>query len=164
MQIRTLETHEVELHRQLRLLALRDAPNAFGETFEDAEARPLSYWEDLTRSVTEPGQHVMFLACEDDAVQGSTYGLIDRDRRDAGRVGGMWVKPLWRRQGIGRALLGEVFAWARDRKLMRLGLWAPPHSRGACTLYHDAGFHETGHRQALPTNPGLEIIEMAIEL
>ena len=39
-------------------------PDAFGESFADAAARPMSYWDDLTRSVTEPGRHVMFLVCE----------------------------------------------------------------------------------------------------
>ena len=52
-----------------------DAPESFGETAVEVEARPTSYWEDLTRSVTEPG-----------------------------RVGGMWVDPAWRRRGVGRLL------------------------------------------------------------
>lgn len=47
MQIRALEPHEVSLHRELRLRALRDAPDAFGETFAEAEAQPISYWEEL---------------------------------------------------------------------------------------------------------------------
>ncbi len=164
MQLRTLESHEVGLHRELRLRALRDAPDSFGETFAEAETRPLSYWENLTRSVTEPGRHVMFLACEGEAVHGSTYGLLDQERSDSGRVGGTWVEPSWRRQGLGRTLLEAVFAWARERKLKRLWLWAPTHNPAAIALYRQAGFHETGHRRSLPTNPALEIIEMMCEL
>jgi GNAT superfamily N-acetyltransferase len=164
MYIRTLEPHEVNLHRELRLLALRDAPDSFGATFSDAEAQPSSYWEILTRSVTEPGHHVMFLACEGEAVCGSTYGLLDQEKSDGGRVGGMWVDPAWRRQGIGRALLQAVFAWARQRGLKRLGLWAPVHSPAAIALYRQAGFHETGRRRPLPINPSLQILEMKCEL
>jgi hypothetical protein len=67
----------------------RDAPDAFGVTLADAEAQPSSYWEILTRSVTEPGHHVMFLACEGEATYGSTYGLLDQEKSDGGRVGGM---------------------------------------------------------------------------
>jgi GNAT superfamily N-acetyltransferase len=115
MHIRTLQLQEVNLHRELRLRALRDAPESFGVTFADAAAQPLSYWETLTRSLTEPAGSVMFLACEGDTVCGSTYGLLDRERRDAGRVGGMWVDPAWRRQGVGRALLQAVVAWAGAR-------------------------------------------------
>lgn len=60
MQIRRLEATEVDLHRSLRLRALQDAPNSFGETWAEAERQPLEYWQNLTRSVTEPGPYVMF--------------------------------------------------------------------------------------------------------
>jgi hypothetical protein len=55
VELRRLSPHEVSLHGDLRLRALRDAPDSFGETFADAAGRSIAYWEDLTRSVTEPG-------------------------------------------------------------------------------------------------------------
>ena len=159
MHLRRLERHEVSLHRELRLRALQEAPDSFGETFADVAARPLSCWEDLTRAVTESARDAMFPAYEGDEVVGSTYGLLDREN-EAGRVGGMWVEPGWRRRGVGRALLQEVFSWAREHELSRLGLWAPVHSAAALALYAQAGFRGTGKRRPLPTNPSLEIIEM----
>jgi len=40
----------------------RPQPDAFRrELSRTPAARPMSYWDDLTRSVTEPGHHVMFL-------------------------------------------------------------------------------------------------------
>lgn len=78
MHIRALAPHEAGLHRDVRLRALRDAPDSFGETFAEAAARPESYWVELTRSVTSPGPHVMFLACEGQDVIGSVYGMIGR--------------------------------------------------------------------------------------
>lgn len=164
MQLRKLLSPEVGLHRDLRLRALRGAPDSFGESFADAASRSAAYWEELTRSVTEPGRHVMFLACEGDDVIGSAYGLLDRERSDAARVGGMWVEPAWRRRGVGRALLQQVFGWARERGLKRLGLWAPAHSPAAMALYARAGLRDTGSRRQLPTNPSLSIIEMEVEL
>lgn len=157
---RTLKPNETTLHRELRLRALRDSPDSFGETWADAAARPASYWEDLTRAVTEPGPHVMFLASAGDRPIGSAYGLLDRDRADAGRVGGMWVEPAWRRRGVGCALLQEIVGWARERGLRRLSLWAPAHSPAALSLYRHAGFRETGTRRPLPTDPALQIVEM----
>jgi GNAT superfamily N-acetyltransferase len=164
VELRRLASHEVDLHRDLRLRALRDAPDSFGETFAAAAVRPISYWEELTRSVTEPGLDVMFLACEGDDILGSVYGLLDRARTDAGRVGGMWVGPDWRRRGVGRALLQEVISWARERRLSRLGLWAPAHNPPAMALYSRAGFRNTGDQRPLPTNPTLSIIAMEVEL
>ena len=164
MQIRTLKSYEVELHRSLRLRALRDAPDSFGETWAEAERQPFEYWQNLTRSVTEPGPHVMFLACQNSGVQGATYGLVDPDRPCAGRVGGMWVDPRWRRQGIGRALLKAVSAWADDRKFTTLGLWAPAHRPAAVALYRKMGFHETGKHRPMPSDAALNIIEMECRL
>jgi GNAT superfamily N-acetyltransferase len=164
MHLRKLEPHEIGLHRELRLRALQEAPDSFGETFADIAARPLSYWENLTRSVTESGRHVMFLACEGNDVVGSAYALLDQARNEAGRVGGMWVAPAWRRRGVGRALLQEVFSWAREHQLSRLALWAPAHNPAALALYGHAGFRETGKRRPLPTNSSLQIIEMETSL
>jgi GNAT superfamily N-acetyltransferase len=164
MHLRTLAPHEVDLHRGLRLRALRDAPDAFGETFADAVAQSTSYWEELTRSVTEPDRHVMFLAYEGEDVFGSAYGLLDREHSDAGRVGGMWVEPAWRRRGVGHALLREVFDWARGRGLKRLGLWAPAHSPAAMSLYSRTGFRQTGERRHLTTNSSLWIVAMEADL
>jgi len=79
-------------------------------------------------------------------------------------VGGLWVDPAWRRRGVGLALLGEVFGWARARGFERLGLWAPAHPPAALALYSRAGFRETGERRPLPTNPSLTIIALEIEL
>lgn len=160
MHVRRLEAWEREVHRDVRLRALHEAPESFGETLADAAARPGAYWDELTRSVTEPGRHVMFLACERDEIVGSTYGLVDPERPRAGRVGGMWVDPAWRRRGVGAALLREVVEWARDRRFTHLGLWAPAASPAALALYRRAGFCETGQRRPLPKNTVLEIIEM----
>jgi hypothetical protein len=68
MHIRTLAPHEVDLHREVRLRALADAPGAFGVIVAEVEAQPMSYWEDLTRALTGPGGQVMFLTCEGDTV------------------------------------------------------------------------------------------------
>jgi hypothetical protein len=84
MQIRPLEPHAVTLHRELRLRALRDAPDSFGVTCVDTEAQPPSYWETLACALIEPGGHVMFLAWEGDTVCGWTYGFLDRQRGNAG--------------------------------------------------------------------------------
>jgi GNAT superfamily N-acetyltransferase len=162
--LRRLASHEANLHRDLRLRALRDAPDSFGETFADAAGRSITYWESLTRSVTVPGPHAMFLACQGEDVVGSAYSLFNGASSDAGRVGGMWVEPAWRRRGVGRALLQEVCTWARGHGLKRLGLWAPAHSSAAIALYSRAGFRETGEQRPLPANPALSVIAIEVEL
>ena len=54
MYIRTLQPNEATLLREIRLRALAESPNAFGETLQQAQAQPKTYWEELTNSVTQP--------------------------------------------------------------------------------------------------------------
>lgn len=164
MELRRLAPHEAQLHREIRLRALQESPRSFGETFEEAAARPMTYWTDLTRSVTEAGRHVMLLACEGHSALGCAYGLVDGDNGERGRVGGMWFDPGCRRRGIGTSLLQGVIGWARERRLTHLGLWAPAHSPAAIALYRHAGFRETGRRRPLPTAAALQITEMEMSL
>lgn len=162
--IRRLQPHEAALHRAVRLRALQDAPESFGDRFEDIHARPPAYWDELTRSVTALDRHVMFLACSGTTVDGSVYGLVDDLRPGCGRVGGMWVDPGLRRRGVGAALLDAVVQWARERGFGRLELWAPAHAPAALTLYRAAGFTETGARRTMPGRPHLHLVEMGRDL
>lgn len=160
MRIRKLESHEITLHRELRLRALRDSPASFADTAEEVEQRPSSYWEDLTRSVTERDRHVMFLACDGEAVVGSIYGLRDRERRHVARIGGTWVAPSHRRRGVSRELLEAVVSWAREHGFSRLALWAPSATAAALALYRQAGFKNTGRRRPLRNNSTHETVEL----
>ena len=161
---RKLEADEIELHRDLRLRALSDSPDSFGETFSEAAERPATYWEGLTRSVTEPGGHVMFVAFEGDNPIGSAYGLRDHERDHGGRVGGMWVRPESRRIGVGVALLQAILDWARACAFNRLALWAPDQNPAALALYRRAGFRETENRRSLATNETVHVVEMTVEI
>ena len=160
MRIRKLESHEIALHRELRLRALRESPESFRDTAEQVERQPSSYWTDLTRSVTEPDRHIMFLAYEGDAVVGSIYGLRDRERRDSARIGGTWVAPSHRRRGVGRELVEAVISWAREQGFSHLALWAPSANPAALELYRQAGFKDTGRRKPLRNNSSHEAVEL----
>jgi GNAT superfamily N-acetyltransferase len=164
MHIRTLGSHEVGLHREVRLRALQDAPDSFGGTYDEESSRPADYWERQTEAVTEPGRNVMFLASDGDEIFGMVYGLLDRERHDGGRVGGMWVDPSARRQGTGKQLLSAVFDWSRARGLKHIGLWAPSESAPAIALYLTMGFQKTANRRPLRTGSALEVVEMTREL
>lgn len=164
MRLRRLEAHESSLLRELRLRALRDAPRSFRDTYSEIAAKPSSYWDDLTRSVTEPGKNVMLLAYEEDKPVGLVFGLVDLVQSKDGRVGGMWVDPMWRRRGIGAALLQEVASWARERGFERLRLWCVVDSVGPGSLYRKLGFQETGNQQPLSAESTLRVAEMELLL
>ena len=160
IQVRALKRHEVDLHKELRLKALRDEPDVFGQSFEDAASRDTGYWEQLTESVTAVDQHIMLLSIVEEVVCGSVYGLLDRTRADGVRVGGMWVDPLYRKRGVGMSLLRELFQWALKQERSHVGLWVPAHKKGAVALYKRAGFVETGACKPHPSQVEVQVVAM----
>jgi GNAT superfamily N-acetyltransferase len=161
--VRRLRAGETAQLRALRLRALADAPEAFGERFADIDAKPLHYWDELARSFTEPGRHVMFLAERDDdgTWVGMALGFRDWNHDDVVRLAGMWVDPASRRGGVARRLTEAVIDWARREGFRSVALWVADGNDAAATLYARCGFIFTGTRRPLESNPDRQTIEMA---
>ena len=164
MRVRELARHEWALFRELRLRALVESPDAFARTLAEAQAEPDAYWLPLTESVTAPGGQVMLVAEVEGRPVGLAFGLFDKERVKTGHVGGMWVEPAARGRGAGHALLDSAIAWARSRELDRLELWVTEGNGPAIRLYERFGFADTGRRDALPSNPALQTIQMSLTL
>jgi RimJ/RimL family protein N-acetyltransferase len=61
---------------------------------------------------------------------------------------GLMVAAGHRRQGIGRALLDQSVAWARQVGIRKLELHVFPHNDAAIALYESFGFRREGYRRA----------------
>jgi RimJ/RimL family protein N-acetyltransferase len=61
---------------------------------------------------------------------------------------GLMVAAGARRQGIGRALLEQAVAWAREVGVRKLELHVFPHNEAAIALYDGFGFEREGFRKA----------------
>ncbi len=164
MIVRRLQAQEAPLFKALRLQALADSPDAFARTYAEINVKPEAYWEEMTRSVTEPSRHAMFIAEEAAAPAGMAFGLIDREDPGLAGLGGMWVVPAARGRGVGRALGDAVIAWARERGFGGVVLWVTDGNAAALALYERLGFAATGRRDRLPANERLETIEMRLAL
>jgi len=57
-----LHKEESALCKELRLRALKDAPAAFAETYEDALERDDDYWDLISSSMVEPNKQRRFIA------------------------------------------------------------------------------------------------------
>jgi len=60
---------------------------------------------------------------------------------------GLMVAEVWRRQGIGRALLEAAVEWARGAGVRKLELHVFPHNDAAIKLYEQFGFEREGYRK-----------------
>ena len=144
MEIVRLGVSQGSRLRSIRLRALRDAPDAFGSTFEGSEARPPEAWVQQLRDLAT------FVA----VVDGRDVGIVrgDAETEDETRVWliSMWVAPEARGHGVGEALVDEVIGWARSTPATVLLLEVGDDNAPAIALYERMGFVPNGVVGSLP--------------
>jgi len=148
-KIREIRPSERELWRHVRLRALADTPDAFGETLADATAKDEAAWQQF---VAPRADAVRLLAERDGAPVGMCVLVVSADQRLA-NLYAMWVAPEARGAGIGRALVEAALAWARARAALEITLHVT--QAPARRLYERCGFVDTGERT--PLRPGSPI-------
>ena len=156
--VRRFQSHEWQLYRDLRLAALRDAPDAFGSTLAREGAFPEQEWiARLAAGTTSTLNHP--IVAEDDAGRavGLAWGRIDPTDPSTATLYQVWIHPAARRRHIGAALLASAIQWARDAgaRAMELDVAIGPDS--AIGFYRRAGFVESG--ACSPLRPGSENVQ-----
>jgi GNAT superfamily N-acetyltransferase len=155
--VREVIAGDWEAFRDIRLEALRAAPEAFGSTF----AREATFAEaDWQRRITRRGN---FLAYLPEASATEPVGLVGAFEEDPGifELVSMYVRPQARGRGVGEALIATVIDWAADRNAKSVHLWVTEANKPARLLYERCGFTLTGERQPLPSNPALGEVAMS---
>jgi len=132
--------------RAVRLRALRDAPDAFGTTLAEDEARPAPEW----RLRLEDPDGATFVAAEGGRDVGLVVGQAYDGEDGAAGLFAMWVAPEARGRGLGGALVDAVVAWARAGGYRRVLLDVADANAAAIRLYEGRGFVPTGVKGTLP--------------
>ena len=141
VDIRNLTEADAQPLRELRLRALREHPESFGSSFEEEEAVPLETTVEHLRA-SSPDNFMLGAFVEHQLV-----GIVHCSRsprpktRHKAHIGGMYVAPEARGQGIGRALLAEAVARAGSLPgVEELVLAVTVGNEEARRLYTSAGF------------------------
>lgn len=147
--VRQLTVADVDAYRALRLAALADAPEAFGDSPEEARVRPPAYWHDLLNGLPD---RVFFGAFAGDRMVGTMN--IARQKGEKQRhkcmLYGVYVAPEGRGTGASQALMDAVIAAARAMDILQIGLVVGVRNEAAKRLYQRAGFFAYGtERRAL---------------
>ncbi len=109
----------------------------FGINF-DIEAMVEGDMQDLEKFCPPHGW--LLLADHDEEVAG--IACMQRIREDTGEIKRMYVRPEFRRRGIGRSLLEGLLAAAREMGYSRVYLDSVRFMKEAHALYHSLGFRE----------------------
>ena len=144
IEIEQLTPRSWERYRALRLEALRDAPDAFGSTFESESRRSSEWWRERLA-----GDAASFLVKVDGRDAGIAVGAPYPGAEDAGLFA-MYVAPRARGTGASDRLIEAVIAWARARRYRRLLLDVGDGNAAAIRLYERHGFVPTGVAGTLP--------------
>ena len=142
--------------RDIRLEALRDAPTAFGSTYERESGRGEAHWRDR---IARGGTFLAYIPEASAPVPAGLIGCYQEDPVTAELVS-MYVRPRARGRGVGEALVAAVIGWARDQHAAEVHLWVTEANAPARALYERCGFALTGERQPVPSNPGLDEVVM----
>jgi len=158
VQIREVGADGWQAMRDIRLAALRDAPDAFASTYEREAAFAEADWQ---RWIAGGGNFLAYVPELGIAPAGIAGGF----EAEPGTIElvSMWIRPDARGHGIGQALVETVVGWARARGMSRVHLWVAENNGHARLLYERCGFSPTAERQPLPSNPALTEIGMVRE-
>ncbi len=144
--------------RDIRLEALRNAPESFGSSYEREIVRPEAHWRDR---IARGGTFLAFIP-EVSAPAGLAGGY--REDPDTMELVSMYVRPQARGRGVGEALVAAVARWAEAQGAKSLHLWVTETNAPARLLYERLGFSPTDERQPLPSNLALGEVGMTLPL
>jgi ribosomal protein S18 acetylase RimI-like enzyme len=133
--VRRFELGEGEALRRLRLLALRDTPEAFGMSYEQDEARPFESWQQWIAGDPPFG---VFVGAEPLGLAGVSRQTAD-NLRHRGTLGAMYVVPELRGTGAAAALVEAVLAHART-EVEQVHLSVNADNGRAVRFYRRMGF------------------------
>jgi ribosomal protein S18 acetylase RimI-like enzyme len=156
----------VDVYREFRLRALADTPEAFGDSYALAIARPPELWAERVASTSAGVESVLLVAVDPatDAWLGMTGSYVEEDAPEVAEVVSVWVAPEARRQGLARRLMEAATEWARSRGARSQRLWVTVTNLPAQRLYLESGYTKTGTTQPLPSNPVLNEFEMVRDI
>lgn len=147
--IRELGPDDAEAYKDLRLKALSEHPEAFGQSFEEARRQTI---DEIRREIVG-WQSAGGFALAAFAEGGSISGMVAVGRssfekmRHRGHVWGVYVDPSTRGQGIATKLFEGIIARASSSPgLVQLDIEVVTENTGAFDLYKKIGFVVVGEQ------------------
>lgn len=139
VSVRRIRSDEWQLLRDLRLRSLTDAPEAFGQRYDDAARQSDKEWVANARASAGGSHRAWFIARRAD---GEPAGVVQARRRppDDCLLFSMWVEPESRRLGVGRVLVDAVVNWSSGWGAHRVVLWVIAGNESAMRFYERIGF------------------------
>lgn len=154
IRVRPGRQSDAMLLRAIRLEALADSPDAFGETYDECAAWSNDVWEHTA------GKWNFYLAEVDGEVVGMARGEAHHDEPDIRYLFAMYVSPAARGTGVATLLVDTVSAWAAAQGVDVLYLYVSVRAQRARAFYSKVGFVESGQCVSMDRDESLVCDEM----
>ncbi|WIJ25387.1 GNAT family N-acetyltransferase [Devosia sp. RR2S18] len=134
--VRRLTVADLDAYRAIRLEGLREAPEAFGSSYEETSGQPETYYRAILERLAVFGGF---------GPDGALLGVVAFARREgikarhAADMISVYVRPEGRGTGLARALIDAVVEHARHH-VIQLHLGVGTYNTPAIRLYQRAGF------------------------
>jgi len=166
--VRRIRSYETEVWRATRLSALKDAPDAFGPTYEETLSRSVSAWTERVQEAATGTQIAVFAAIRNQQWVGlagiGTAGVNDDLPVGTRHLGSIWIAPEARGQHVLPRLLDAAHDWAAGAGAERIALEATETNERAIGIYEQYGYRQTGISQPLRPGSALNELRMMIDL
>jgi GNAT superfamily N-acetyltransferase len=147
IDVRAVGADEWPLWRDLRLEALREAPDAFGASLVEWQGEGDTETRWRARLSTVPFNAVAYLHGVPAGMASGT--ALDED--GTSELISRWVAPFARGHGVGEALVAAVIRQAREKGARTLALDVVEGNEPARTLYLRCGFLDAGQAGCNPS-------------
>jgi RimJ/RimL family protein N-acetyltransferase len=111
IEVRPFTPDEWQMYKAVRLKALETDPKFFGESFDDARAKPDENYQ--THLLSADG--AVFGVFRHGDVIGMTGVVLDKEdaKGETAKLWGSWLEPKWRGKGLARKMYETRLNWAK---------------------------------------------------
>ncbi len=155
MEIRRIRADEWQVFKTLRLAALKQNGEQFGQVYEEVSAQSDEKWQEDTAMAAESDKFCVVLAFDETRPVGMSACVRPED---VGKIIMVWVDPEYRGQHIGRLLVDKTMA---EAGLRHYKLTVVDGNMPAIKTYEGLGFTPNGF--AYTNTKGFREIEMVLD-
>ena len=131
-KINTLKGDDWEKLRDIRLRAVTESPQAFGDTVEKTKAQTEEVWRKWIAN-----SHIYIIDDNNKSVSAATFR---QDIDGVWEINAVWTDPSYRNKGLSRKIFEQIFFDAKMMSIDVIRLDVNSIQSAAVTLYESLGF------------------------
>jgi ribosomal protein S18 acetylase RimI-like enzyme len=155
LTVRVLGGDDWQTYQQVRLAALRDAPDAFASSYAEEKDYDEAFWR------LRVERSARLVACVDDEPV-AIVSVGQASEPDVAELFGLWVRADYRGRGVAWRLTQAAGQHARDAGQRALKLWVSTDNGRAVAFFSSAGFRPADERRPMTNDARTEELAMVL--